>query len=396
MPPLRDPENREYPRGVKNSAPGGEAGGGVIKADYLLSSYKFHLPPELVAQRPPARRGESRLYLLERAGEEGDRVTRFERLPELLPPGTLLVANNARVIPARITGRRESGGALELLLLTPPPLLEAGARKAGGWKEAEAEALFRPARKVRPGRGYVLGEGLAVTALEKPAHGRARVVLSWQGELPALLRLRGSLPLPPYIRRAPEELDLERYQTVYAAEDKAGALAAPTAGLHFTPALREALLAAGHFWAELTLFVGYGTFSPVRTQDIRLHRLHAEYAELPEESARSVLRARAEGRAVLAVGTTSARVLEGVAETLARRGEKSLLAPHAGWLDTFIYPGRPFRVVDALLTNFHLPESTLLMLVSALAGRERLLRAYARAVREGFRFFSYGDAMLIR
>ena len=204
------------------------------------------------------------------------------------------------------------------------------------------------------------------------------------------------MPLPPYIRRAARAEDLERYQTFYADENKAGAVAAPTAGLHFTPEIRAQLLRAGHEWAELTLFTGYGTFSPVRAKDIRRHRLHPEYAELPEETARSILRAKEEGRPVVAVGTTSARTLEGVAEILAQNGDGRLLRPHQGWLDHFIYPGRPLRVLDALITNFHLPESSLLMLVAALTGRERLLAAYARAVSSGFSFFSYGDAMLIR
>ena len=368
------------------------------EADYLLPSYRFDLPEDRIAQTPAAGRGGSRLYLLDRSRpEQEDLLENFERIAELLPPRSLLVANNAKVAPARVISRRPGGGRLELLLLHPPPLLEAAATPGtGSWREAEAEALIRPAARIRPGQRYALGEGLAMTALEKGSFGQARILLAWQGQLGERLARLGRLPLPPYIRREPEAADQERYQTFYADADKAGAVAAPTAGLHFTPALREAILAAGHGWAELTLFVGYGTFSPVRTKDIRQHRLHPEYAELPEAAAQQVIQAKEQGRPVVAIGTTSARVLEGVAENLAQQGDSRPLCAHRGWLDTFIYPGRPFRVLDALLTNFHLPESSLLMLVSALTGRERLLGAYARAMAGGFRFFSYGDAMLIR
>lgn len=376
--------------------------------DWRLSSYFYELPENLIARYPSPRRGDSRLYVLRRSRPETeDELSSFSRLPELLPPRSLLVANNARVAPARLQGRREGGGLWEFLLLTPPPLLEQSAAgpDTDGWREARVEGLLRPARKIRLGRPYILGEGLAVTLLERPEGCPAKALLAWRGSLAELLERCGRLPLPPYIRRGagPEsQEDRERYQTVYAAAEKAGALAAPTAGLHFTPALRRALLEAGHEWAELTLFVGYGTFSPVRATDIRRHVMHPEYAALPAESVGRILRAKAEGRPVLAVGTTSARALEAAAET--QTGDAALPASWEGWLNTFIYPGRPehplrpgpaFRVLDGLITNFHLPESSLLMLVSALSGRERLLRAYARAVAASFRFFSYGDAMLI-
>ena len=197
-------------------------------------------------------------------------------------------------------------------------------------------------------------------------------------------------PLPPYIKRTDAEEDLSRYQTIYSREDKTGSVAAPTAGLHFTPEMRETLKARGFQWADVTLYVGYGTFSPVRSADIRGHRMHREYVEMPEATALAIAEAKREGRPVIAVGTTSLRSMEGVAELCGR------VQPFTGWTDIFLYPGRPFRVVDGLLTNFHLPESSLIMLVSALAGRERVLAAYAEAVSRGYRFFSYGDAMLIR
>ncbi|MCL1915477.1 MAG: tRNA preQ1(34) S-adenosylmethionine ribosyltransferase-isomerase QueA [Desulfovibrionaceae bacterium] len=365
--------------------------------DYLLSSYAFALPEERIAQRPCAVRGESLLYLLDRRSSEKDALDHFRRLAELLPPRSLLVANNARVVPARLEGRRPGGGKLEFLLLSPPPLLEAAAdTSADGRRTVTAEALIRPAGRLRLGENYSLAGELRMTLLEKAEFGQAKVRLSWPGILTDHLLRHGRLPLPPYIRRAPDPEDSERYQTIHADADKTGAVAAPTAGLHFTPEIREALVRAGHDWAELTLYVGYGTFSPVRAADIRKHRLHPEYAELPEETVRRVLAAKAEGRPVVAVGTTSVRVLEGMAEEASIAGADALLRPGKAWLNCFIYPGRPLRVADALITNFHLPESTLLMLASAFTGRKRLLEAYARAIALGCRFFSYGDAMLIR
>lgn len=367
----------------------------ATKDDFKLSSYRFDLPSELIAQEPSARRGESRLFLLDRQQPANDRLTTFAHLAELLPPHSLLVANNSKVIPARILGQRSGGGALELLLLTPPLLLEAGGEKsASGWTQAEAESLIRPSKKIKTGQTYQMGNGLAMEVREKLDFGKARIILSWEGSLLERIWENGKLPLPPYIRRDPTSADMERYQTIYADAGKAGSMAAPTAGLHFTPEISQSLLDAGHDWAEITLFVGYSTFSPVRAEDIREHPMHAEYAQLDAATLQKIMQAKEQGRPVIAVGTTSARVLEAVAE--AQANGPNLLAPHDGWLNCFIYPGRPIRVIDGLLTNFHLPESTLLMLVSALTGRERILKAYATAIENGFRFFSYGDAMLIR
>ncbi len=403
-----------------------------LHPDFCLRSYGFHLPEELIAQAPAGRRDASRLLVLER-GTGRIREGLFPDLLQYLPEKCLLVANNSRVIPARVEGRRPSGGRVEFLLLTPPPLLRiteegdsplwpdgkretlVGARVAAedtgttagtGWQSAPAEGLLRSSKKVRPGETLAFAPDFSVTVEERGAFGRCRVTLRWRGRLPEVLARCGSLPLPPYIRRPADEADSLRYQTSYSREDKAGSVAAPTAGLHFTPELREALLASGREWAEATLYVGYGTFSPVRTDDIRDHAMHAEYVELPEETARLVNRARAEGRAVVAVGTTSARVLEGV--FAAQYGEKAAeeggersdgasasLRVFSGWINIFLYPGKRFQVVDGLITNFHLPESSLLMLVSALAGRETILHAYAWAVEQRYRFFSYGDAMLI-
>jgi len=384
-------------------------------ADFLLSSYAFTLPEDRIAQYPAGERDASRLMVLER---ETGRIclAGFSDILRFLPEKCLLVANNSRVIPARMWGQRPGGGRVEILLLTPPPLLEAlpdHGGPPGGMRGdcfvAEAEALLRPAKKIRPGDRVSISSGLDMELVEQGDFGRCRVLLHWQGDLQELLRRHGAMPLPPYIHRlkpqggvCPDEvegdsaLDRERYQTTYARQDKAGSVAAPTAGLHFTPELRAALLASGREWVEATLYVGYGTFSPVRCRDIREHAMHAEYVELPAATAEAVNRARREGRQVIAVGTTSVRTLEGVfAAQRGQGGNDDALAAHAGWINIFLYPGRPFHVTDGLITNFHLPESSLLMLVSALAGRERILAAYARALAEGFRFFSYGDAMLI-
>ena len=436
-----------------------------VELDFRLSGYDFTLPERLIAQSPAAERSGSRLMILRRDGEEAEKAM-FSDIVRFLPEGCLLVANNSRVVPARLIGQRPSGGKVEFLLLTPLPLLEpqelearelgelerpehgrAQASRPELWRRAEAEGLLRPAKKILRGELLRLAPDFALRVLEHGEFGRCRTLIYWRGDLGAVLERRGGLPLPPYIRRGgpdspdssdssgsarntasdvvsdadrraapaagPWGTDAERYQTVYARPDKAGSVAAPTAGLHFTAELRGEIERSGRQWEEVTLYVGYGTFSPVRSPDIRDHAMHAEYAELPERTLAAVIRAKAEGRPVIAVGTTSARVLEGVRELRpdlfsggedprgrrkirsAGPAEQGEPAAFAGWLSTFLYPGRPVRVVDGLVTNFHLPQSSLLMLVSALAGRERVLRAYERAIAGGFRFFSYGDAMLI-
>ncbi len=353
--------------------------------DFNLTGYHFELPEALIAQEPPAVRGASRLMVLNR--KNGNLVTdMFARLGDYLPP-CLFVINNSRVVAARRAGTRASGGKAEFLLLSPLPLLRPE-QTGGGWT-CEAQGLLRPAKNLRIGDTLRFADDFALTVLEKGEFGRGRVRLEWQGDLAGLLERYGSLPLPPYIRRPATEADAARYQTVYSRKDKAGSVAAPTAGLHFTPELRESLSAAGHQWTEVTLYVGYGTFSPVRAADIRKHVMHEEFVELPPETASAIQAAKAEGRPVVAVGTTAARTLEGA---FAATGS---IGPYSGFTDIFLYPGRPVRVVDHLLTNFHLPESSLIMLTAAFAGREAILSAYARAVEEKFRFFSYGDAMLI-
>jgi S-adenosylmethionine:tRNA ribosyltransferase-isomerase len=363
-------------------------GNDAIPEEYRLASYAFDLPEESIAQQPADRRDASRLMVLDRATGLAE-VRRFVDLPDLLPAGALLVANNSRVVPARLFGHKPSGGKVEFLLLTPPPLLAAEAGDDDRWS-ARAEGLLRASKAPREGDEILFSPDLRLFVEEKREFGQASVRLEWRGSLFELLGRQGHLPLPPYIRRPDSPADAERYQTVYANPAKAGSAAAPTAGLHFTPELRAQLAEKGLAWAEVTLYVGYGTFSPVRCADVRQHRMHAEYVEIGEDAAAAVARAKAEGRPVVAVGTTSARTLEGAFAATGR------IAPFAGWTDIYLLPGSKFNVVDKMLTNFHLPESSLLIMVSALAGREAVLAAYRKALGNGFRFFSYGDAMFIR
>lgn len=362
-----------------------------IPPDYALADYVYALPEQNIARHPAPARDGSRLLVLDR--KSGDAAPEaFASLPGILarrfPKGALLVANNSRVFPARIYGKRATGGRVELLLLTPLPCFHVE-HLPDGRLAAQAQALVRTAKRMKQGEAAQFEHGLTVTLLERGEYGRCQVRLEWAGDIGAILNEIGHMPLPPYLEREDEPEDRERYQTIYANPDKAGSVAAPTAGLHFTPQVRQELAEAGFQWAEVTLYVGYGTFSPVRAQDIREHAMHAEYVEVPQATVEAIRQAKAQGIPVIAVGTTSARSLEGM---FAAQGT---VAPFAGETDIYITPGYGFGVVDALLTNFHLPESSLLIMVSALAGRENIMAAYAKALAQGFRFFSYGDAMLI-
>lgn len=348
------------------------------------SNFSYDLPPELIAQEPLPERDASRLLVLDReAGAIAHDV--FRNLGAYLRPGDLLVMNDSRVRPARVWATKPSGGRLELLILRPTA--------DGAW-----EALLKPGRRAPVGTTFTLTD-LAGRAGEPPVHGEvlakepdgvARIRVD--GPLdPALARL-GEMPLPPYIHRRLPEADAERYQTTYA--HVTGSAAAPTAGLHFTTVLLDALRAAGIRTTTVTLHVGLDTFRPVTEEDPATHPMHAEWYTVSGETAAAIVATKRAGGRVVAVGTTSVRVLESVAaepggwEAATERGAE-------GWTRLFIRPGYTFRAVDALITNFHLPRSTLLMLVSAFAGRERILAAYAEAVRERYRFFSFGDACLI-
>jgi len=333
------------------------------------TDFQYELPAELIAQHPLPGRTDSRLlHLGLRDGALED--LRFRDLPALLAPGDLLVFNDTRVIPARLFGHKDSGGRVEVML----------ERLVG---EAECLAQLRVSKPLREGGRVLLEDGSWLELLGRDG-AFFRLRLS-RGRLSDVLQKLGHIPLPPYIAREDEPADAERYQTVYA--DRPGAVAAPTAGLHFDRALLQALAERGVDSARVTLHVGAGTFQPVRAERIEDHAMHAEYLEVPEATCAAVRRARERGGRVIAVGTTTVRALE----TAAAGGE---LRPFAGDSRIFIYPGYRFAVIDGLVTNFHLPESTLLMLVCALAGMERTLGAYRHAVRERYRFFSYGDAML--
>ncbi|MDR1855950.1 MAG: tRNA preQ1(34) S-adenosylmethionine ribosyltransferase-isomerase QueA [Desulfovibrio sp.] len=361
----------------------------AMPSDLSLADYDYELPEDRIAQHPADDRGGSRLLVMSRHGDVEPRIAAFADLQDHLPEGALLVANNAKVLHARLLGKRATGGKVEFLLLTPLPLLLREAVKEGGRSAAVGEGLVRSGGRIREGETLRFGD-LGVTVLACGDFGHRTVRLAWKGDLRDVFAACGHVPLPPYIKRDDRPGDAERYQTVYAQDDKTGAVAAPTAGLHFTEEHRARLAAMGFAWVEITLYIGYGTFSLVRCQDIRQHRMHAEYVEISETAARAVNEAKAQGRPVLAVGTTTTRALEGV---VARCGK---MQGWEGWTDVFLHPGCRFHVIDALLTNFHLPQSSLLMLVSAFAGRERILAAYAKAIDAGFRVFSYGDAMLIR
>jgi S-adenosylmethionine:tRNA ribosyltransferase-isomerase len=363
-----------------------------------IEDFDYHLPPELVAQYPPAQRDASRLLVVRRQGGEIQHAG-FRDLAQWLDPRDLLVLNDTRVFPARLQGRKESGGRVELLLHHLPVAEEPAAEEVGGRvgelispspplknpSTARVRATYRG--RLQVGQVLKFDDLLAAEIISLAAPGVAEVRFSSaDGDVgTAVLRL-GEVPLPPYIRRAPEGLDQERYQTVYAA--RTGAMACPTAGLHFTPEALRDLARRGIDTAALTLHVGPGTFMPVRHPDYTRHRMHPESFELAAPTAACLNQAREQGKRLVAVGTTSVRVLEYCAGPAG-------FTPQRGWCDLFIYPGYRFKAVDRLLTNFHLPRSTLLLLVSAFAGRELILRAYEEAVKEKYRFYSYGDAMLI-
>jgi len=340
-----------------------------------LDAYDYALPEELIAQFPAERRDASRLMVLDRS-RRSIREELFPAIVDVFQPGDVLVLNDTRVIPARLLGHKESGGQIEVLLV----------RRLTGSAEVW-HCLTRASKAPRPGSRLLLSGGIVgvVEAGGEPPYRQVR--FSCSGDFTACLEEAGRIPLPPYIRREAGEVDRERYQTVFAANP--GAVAAPTAGLHFTPALLDAVRARQVEIVSLTLHVGLGTFLPVRGDNLDEHRMHAEDYTISDATAAAVNRAKNEGRRVFALGTTATRALEHVAAI------HGCLVPGAGTTAIFIRPGFNFRVVDGLITNFHLPKSTLLMLVSAFAGRDFILQAYRQAVASRFRFFSYGDGMVI-
>jgi S-adenosylmethionine:tRNA ribosyltransferase-isomerase len=341
-----------------------------------VEDFDYNLPARLIAQAPSVKRDVARLMTLERdSGSIGE--SRFTEAAGMFRRGDLLVLNDTRVIPARLFGFKESGGKVEIFLL----------RRLADTSEIW-HCLIRSSKSPRKETVVRLPEDAVATVLERGVDGTCTVAFSTHGEdFDTWLERNGSMPLPPYIKRPADKGDKDRYQTVFAREK--GAVAAPTAGLHFTDELLREIASHGVEIAALTLHVGLGTFLPVRVGDPRDHRMHREYFRIPPGTAEAVNQRKLKGGRVIAVGTTTTRALEQAA------GDDGLLRPMEGEADIFIYPGYRFRIVDALFTNFHLPKSTLLMLVSAFAGKELLFRAYDEAVEKGFRFYSYGDAMFI-
>ena len=352
-----------------------------------VRDFDFDLPPELIAQEPPATRGGARLLHLDRTGGSIAH-TKVSALPDLLRAGDLVVVNNTRVFPARLLGRRvPSGGAVECLLVSRVKSESDAGQTSEFW-----EALVYPGQKLKPGARVVFDGAATIHGeiLERQPFGR-RVVRLWTDDdspVDAAVDAIGHVPLPPYIKRDDRDDDRDRYQTLFAQQR--GSIAAPTAGLHFSAPLITSLRDKGVAIAELTLHVGYGTFQPIRVERVEDHRLESERYEISADTAEAIARARADGRRVIAVGTTTTRTLEAVA-----RAHDGVIVAGPGETDLFLYPGAAFQVVTGLLTNFHLPQSSLLMLVSAFAGRDRVRSAYDAAIAKRYRFYSYGDAMLV-
>ena len=359
-----------------------------MQQDFDLRSYDYHLPEKNIAQHPADRRDHSRLLVLHHP-EGRMKHRRFADVVDLIAADDLVVVNDTRVFPARLTGIKQTGGKIEVFLIGFPQETEAGAPSQ--WSKAKATALLKASKRPKPDSLITIGPRLCCRVIELLDDGKANLELRYQkGEdLSGILTEYGQVPLPPYIERkggtTPE--DRERYQTVYA--DAPGAVAAPTAGLHFTDALLEALSAKGIGIGRITLHVGYGTFAPVRTERIEEHSIHKEYVIIPPGTAEQINATKKRGGRIWAVGTTTVRALEFAADDDGR------VNPAEGWCSLYIMPGYRFKVIDNLITNFHLPCSSLLFLVSALCGRQTLLACYEEAIREDYKFYSYGDAMAI-
>ncbi len=345
---------------------------------FRISSYDYPLPKDQIAQFPAQNRDESRLMVLSRK----NKAVFHERFPAILnflQKGDCLVINNSRVFPARINCRKQTGGKIEFFLLHYP--------EATGPGTARVQALYRSSKPIKQGQIFSPGAHLTISSLEIKQNGQVLLNLSYDGSLKRALEKTGQMPLPPYIRRPVQNSDIERYQTVYASAT--GSVAAPTAGLHFTKALLERAEKKGIRLASVTLHVGYGTFAPIRAEDIREHKIHSEWVEISHEAAQVIEKTRQKGGRVIAVGTTSVRTLEYVSKI------HGSIREFSGHCDLYIMPGHKFQAVDAMITNFHLPRSSLLVLVCAFAGRKLILEAYMEAVKKGYRFYSYGDAMFI-
>jgi len=358
-----------------------------MQQDFSLQAYNYTLPAKNIAQHPTDARENSRLLILNRHSKQQQHGN-FRDILELFQPGDLLVVNNTKVFPARLLGNKESGGKVEVFLLAYPV-----ERKSldSTVKTAEVTCLIRSSKRPKPDTTLQLGPDLQARILELLADGKVQIELHYRASqnLATILAAHGQVPLPPYISRktGSTEEDRERYQTVYAKEP--GAVAAPTAGLHFSEELLEKIHKKGVKSTQITLHVGHGTFAPVRCEDIREHQIHEEYISVSQESAETINAVRKSGGKIWAVGTTTVRTIEFMADS------NGNVQAGNGWCNLYILPGYKFKTVDNLITNFHLPESSLLFLVSALYGREELMSTYQQAIAAGYRFYSYGDAMII-
>jgi len=354
-----------------------------MQQDFTLKAYDYHLPPENIAQHPADKRGDSRLFVLNQTTDVREHRS-FTDIVDLLQPGDLLVINDTRVFPARLLGHKDTGGKAEVFLLSYPQESE----EKG---EITATALIKSSKRPHPGSSILISDELSCTILESLGEGRVKIALHYDQAkgLAEILSACGQIPLPPYITRdtGSTDEDARRYQTVYA--DRPGAVAAPTAGLHFSEDLLAKIREKGVTIARITLHVGYGTFAPVRTEAILEHAIHQEYIHISQENADTINSVRQQGGKIWAVGTTTVRALEFAAQ------ESGRVTATEGWCSLYIVPGFRFQVIDNLITNFHLPQSSLLFLVSALCGRERLLDCYREAISHNYRFYSYGDAMVI-
>jgi len=355
-----------------------------MNTDLTLKGYNYHLPLDRIAQYPADKRDKSKLLVLHN-DTKTIRHQHFGDIAQLIKPNDMLVMNNTRVFPARLSGRKETGGKVEVFLLNFP------VTEGEGNHTAKATALIKCSKRPKQGSVITIDKSLSCTVLALKEEGKAELQINYDHKFGLLetLKRSGQVPLPPYITRKNgcTSEDILRYQTVYA--DKSGAVAAPTAGLHFTGELLEKIKENGTQTGHITLHVGYGTFAPVRVTKITEHTIHREYINVPQETVRKIKETKARGGKIWAVGTTTVRALE----FAALQGND--FSETEGWCDLYIYPGFTFRVIDNLITNFHLPDSSLMFLVSALCGRKTLLNCYEQAIQEGYRFFSYGDAMTI-
>ncbi len=353
-----------------------------MKNDLTLKGYSYLLPEEKIAQYPAEKRDNSKLLVLQ-TKTNAVAHQRFSDIANIIKPEDMLVVNNTQVFPARLLGQKATGGKIEIFLLNFP------VTERGKDNTAKATALIKSSKRPKPGSIIEINKSLSCTVIELLDGGKALLQINYSNDLVETLQMSGQVPLPPYITRkngcSPE--DVARYQTVYASET--GAVAAPTAGLHFTRELMEKIEQQGTLTGYITLHVGYGTFAPVRVEKITEHTIHEEYINIPEETVRKIEKTKARGGRIWAVGTTTVRALEFGAQKHGR------LTAMEGWCDLYIYPGFTFQIIDNLITNFHLPDSSLMFLVSALCGRKTLLNCYEEAIREGYRFFSYGDAMAV-